>query len=144
MAVERDWLILDQPERDWLILEPQPCSGCLELRAEVERFRAALERANRERRGLFAEVFRLEVLRARIGPRTGKRRSKSKPKPESVKRQARRTENNTAGAPDPLRWFLQRLAVPPVGVAVVKGGEARRGLLRDLCKKRGGHLKMSF
>ena len=48
MAVERDWLRLDQGgvERDWLRLEPLPCSRCLELEAEVERSELRSSRPN--------------------------------------------------------------------------------------------------
>ena len=61
MAADRDWLRLDQQavDRDSDYPGSQPCSGCLELGAEVERLRAALERANRERRGCSLKVFRL-------------------------------------------------------------------------------------
>ena len=72
---------------------------------------------------MFAEVFRLEVMLARYGPRVGKRSKEAKR--ESVRRQARRDKNATAGASDPLRFLLQQVK-----------GEGRGGLLRSLCRKR--------
>jgi len=95
--------------------------------AEIETENARLRRAYRV---MFAEIFRLEVLLARRCKRVG---SPSNAKPASRVRMARRARNHTAGAPDALRWFLQQ----------VKGGQGRQGLLRSLCKKKGGHSRMS-
>ena len=68
-------------------------------RGAARRLEAEIQRHAHERDVMFAEVFRLEVMLARYGPRVGKRSKEAKR--ESVRRQARRDKNATAGDPSP-------------------------------------------
>jgi hypothetical protein len=110
VAVERDWIILEQPvERDWIILDAQPCTRCLELEAEVERLRgeiwAVAERGNRRLTRMFWEIFRLECELERRVPHPKARLLGT---PKSIQRTKRRRRQHGA---DALTVWLRHVVI---------------------------------
>jgi hypothetical protein len=137
VAVERDWLRLEQQDadRDWIILDAQPCTRCLELEAELERLRAELwvlcERCNRSRTRMFWEIFRLECELVRCMPHPKARLHGT---PESIKRTKRRRRQHGV---DALTVWLRN-------VVVVEGRKFEHKLLREILARKieGGHKLM--